>query len=281
MVGVLEYFNENWGNITDQWVRFKLTKHHMYGNDTNNRTESINQKIKAIIVKYSSLPIFFDELMACIASCRIEKDIAAGEVLMRQRVNTNYAYYDMQYYNLLTEYAFDLYHEEAEKHQRVQFTDIDERIAVFRYGREQLMATANTCDCIFFTSMHLPCKHILAFRSQKEQCLYDPDICSQRWLKSNISFVTQSDYVFDETPNLEIFQTQNEGGRFQENRTCNQKYRAAKKKCDEICYLMSELPEEEFKQNMNLLNNVLKNLRETANVNEGSLFYSFYFIQLY
>lgn len=59
MLVVLEYFDENRGNITDQWVQYRLTKHHMYGNDTSNQTESINQKIKAIIAKYSSLPIFF------------------------------------------------------------------------------------------------------------------------------------------------------------------------------------------------------------------------------
>lgn len=56
--GVLDYFDDNWGNITNQWVRYHLTRHYMYGNSTNNRTESLNQKFKAIIAKYSALPTF-------------------------------------------------------------------------------------------------------------------------------------------------------------------------------------------------------------------------------
>lgn len=170
---VIKYFDENWANSTYQWVRYHLTNYHMYGNETNNRTESLNQKFKAIIAKYSSLPVFFNELMSCVASIRIEHDIHAAEILNRQRVNTEFESHDKRYYSLLTEYAFDLYYEESTKQRDIQFTEIDDRIGLIVSNQCQgMLVTANTCNCSFFKSMHLPCRHILAFRRLNEQRSY-------------------------------------------------------------------------------------------------------------
>lgn len=242
----------------------------MYGNATNNRTESVNQKLKAIITKYSSLPVFFRELMGCISSIRIEQDIHAAELLTRKRVGTNYEPHDNRYYALLTEFAFDLYYEESVNRHSVQFVDVNELMAICgSVPSQRLMVTGQACDCEFFMSMNLPCRHILAFRERNEMFLFEPTICAERWFKSKMNILSHAEYVLDDTPNVEIIATQSEETR--SKNTSNQKYRKVKSKCDELCSLMSELPEEQYKAMYKNLDDLLKAVRNVANVDEGKM----------
>ena len=55
---VIEYFDDNWHRIKEQWVEGLKCEACHYLNSTNNRLKSINQKIKSIVTKYSSLVIF-------------------------------------------------------------------------------------------------------------------------------------------------------------------------------------------------------------------------------
>ncbi|KAG4066267.1 hypothetical protein HA402_000491 [Bradysia odoriphaga] len=45
---VTKYFDNNWHNIREEWTLFGRNQHSNYLNDTNNRSESLNQKIKMI-----------------------------------------------------------------------------------------------------------------------------------------------------------------------------------------------------------------------------------------
>ena len=56
---VTEYFNNNWHPIKEQWVDGLKNDNVTFQNRTNNRLECINQKLKSVITKYSSLPQFF------------------------------------------------------------------------------------------------------------------------------------------------------------------------------------------------------------------------------
>ena len=51
----LDYFNMNWVPCRNMWCAF-LTNHHVnLGNSTNNRVESLNQKIKAVLNSHKNL----------------------------------------------------------------------------------------------------------------------------------------------------------------------------------------------------------------------------------
>ena len=50
---VIHYFDENWHEIKEQWVERLKRKSCHYLNSTNNRLESINQKIKSVVSNYS------------------------------------------------------------------------------------------------------------------------------------------------------------------------------------------------------------------------------------
>lgn len=128
---VIEYFNNNWHNITEQWVRFHITKHMMFGNATTNRVESLNQKLKAVIEKYSSLPRFFNNMMNSVGAIWVEKDIRAAEDVMRKPVNTaNHEAHDHKYAKILTQFAFNKYFAETGDYGTVQFMNIFPKMGV-------------------------------------------------------------------------------------------------------------------------------------------------------
>jgi hypothetical protein len=46
---------------------------HNYLNRTNNRVESITQKLKKVISRFSNIVTFFEDLMRVVSSLRMEK----------------------------------------------------------------------------------------------------------------------------------------------------------------------------------------------------------------
>lgn len=124
----------------------------MFGNRTNNRIESL-KKLKAVITKYSSLPVFFNELMACVSAIRIEKDVYTAELLIKRPVvTTNFAPHDQKYRKLLTEFAFEKYFEESMNSGQIQFHDIDDRVGVIRLpNNRNFLVTMRVCDCNFYS----------------------------------------------------------------------------------------------------------------------------------
>ena len=58
---VITYFNENWHPIKNQWTMGMKYSTGNFLNNTNNRLESLNAKLKSVICRYSSLEDFFDK----------------------------------------------------------------------------------------------------------------------------------------------------------------------------------------------------------------------------
>ena len=155
--------------------------------------------------------------------------------------------------------------EETANYEQIQFVHIDAVMCVIGNHPDSIFSDGNMCDCEFFTSVGLPCRHIIAFRHQNNLNLFVPTIVADRWLKENMLMMTETDYITDATPNVEIILTPNESRRRQQKKTTNQKYNKSQELCREICGLMSELPEREFDRHFELLDEFLDRLKETVN----------------
>ena len=59
---------------------------HNYLNRTNNRVESINQKLKKVISKFSNIVTFFEDLMRVVSSLRMERDHKVIVVFQKVKV---------------------------------------------------------------------------------------------------------------------------------------------------------------------------------------------------
>ena len=84
IVSVVEYFEENWHPIRQEWVECFKSKNLTLMNRTNNRLESINQKIKDVCTKFTSLENCFEELFTVFNSLAIERDCRALEVTSKR-----------------------------------------------------------------------------------------------------------------------------------------------------------------------------------------------------
>ena len=84
---VVEYFESNWHSIRHEWVDGLKNATCNFMNRTNNRVESINQKLKSVISKYSGITPFFQDLMKCLNTLRVERDHRALEITMKRQVS--------------------------------------------------------------------------------------------------------------------------------------------------------------------------------------------------
>lgn len=80
---VTKYYDTNWHNIKEQWTLFGRNQHSNYLNATNNRSESLNHKIKMVSCRHANLTRFFENLFTTVSSISSEKDIRAVRLTMR------------------------------------------------------------------------------------------------------------------------------------------------------------------------------------------------------
>ena len=181
---VVEYFDSNWHGIRDEWVDGLKNATCNFMNRTNNRVESINQKLKSVISRYSGITPFFQDLMKCLNTLRVERDHRALEITMKRQVSM----YDPssafgQYMHLLTPYAFGFIKDQLERASRVQIIQHldDGKSCLVSSQSRSITSTVESCPCGFISAMQLPCRHILAVRTSYSLPEYDESLCAERW----------------------------------------------------------------------------------------------------
>jgi zinc finger SWIM domain-containing protein 3 len=162
---VTKYFDENWHTIRSEWTLHGKNEWNNYMNYTNNRVESLNQKIKIIGNHYATLLSFFDNVVqsySVISSERDIKVIKSSMKVVRQRFDDIV----LQRYNeFLTSYVFEKVLDEYKKSEKVPFVSYKDAVALTKYGRfQEVFTKEDTCTCGFYKTMHLPCRHIFQFR---------------------------------------------------------------------------------------------------------------------
>ena len=152
-------------------------------NGTNNRLECINQKLKSVIVRYSSLEEFIDKFFLILRLLRSERDHKAA--LVAQKVLVSYhALTDdnsLSYMKYLTPYTYQFLAKQMELKKKVKLQPQEDGIFEAMSSKGLITVTGTTCQCTFWKSMKLPCHHILMARSNLEISLYDEALCDKHW----------------------------------------------------------------------------------------------------
>ena len=183
---VIEYFEDNWHGIKEQWVEGLKCEVSHYLNSTNNRLESINQKIKSVVTKYSSLVIFFQELMKCLA---LERDHRAAMVFKKCPVNLHPDKSCLfKYQELLTPYSFSFLVKQFELCSKVKITesvrvDKNSYTATIHVKERSFLTSDYQCSCGFYKAMELPCRHIFALRKYANLDPFEAELCATRWTR--------------------------------------------------------------------------------------------------
>ena len=161
---MLNYFDKNWHGIRNQWVEGLKHDSCHYLNSTNNRSESINQKVKSVS-KYSSVITFFRELMKCLDSLSLEKDHCAA-LVFRKSALTLYDAPLREYQNYLTPFAFSYIvkqHSLADKIEITQTIDPESCTTKIISKDRTPSVSSQHCECGFFKAMQLPCSTSLHY----------------------------------------------------------------------------------------------------------------------
>ena len=219
---VCQYFDSKWHTIRSQWVE-GLKQHKMnLLTSTNNRLESISQKIKSVCSRFANLQNFFKDLLTCIDSLRDERDHRTVDIAQKKPLSQFPGNsIEGQYQSVLTPYA----------------------------AKFVVRCTVDDCSCRFFKSMSLPCRHVMQLRQAVGlgMSVFCPDLCADRWKKDfniNSHQVMNSQLASNATYSVHTLSATSRviGS--------TDKYRKAQSISNELCEVISEVPIRLFDERM-------------------------------
>lgn len=168
--GVLEHFVSHWHEIRSQWVQ-GLQETPTLGNRTNNRLDSINQKVASIVSKHEALDQLFQALIGFATRLRTERDQRAMQTILKIASPPHMTEDERRYIAYLTPYAFKRVSQQMQAAQSMEEAD------------EAYVSTSCSCNCWDATSYMLPCRHIFFERLRAGLPLYFDGSAAQRWTR--------------------------------------------------------------------------------------------------
>ena len=112
----------------------------------------------------------------------------------------------------------------------------------------------NVCGCNFYTSMKLPCQHILAARKMSDIDLFDESLCDMRWTASYYHrrqriFLNKLEAGPSKAPQLVV------ATKPKKILNQNERFREANKICVKIASLVSDVGGIHYQRRIELLHN--------------------------
>ena len=158
---VLDYFNDNWHDIRDEWACGLKDDNLMFQNHTNNRVESINQKLKSVISMFARLAQFCCELLKVLSSLHIERDHRA--ITLFQKVPSQpfpKGSVKSLHMQVITPFALSYVVKQIDMASQVKLKASVS--GTYECESSSVSASSEDCSCSFRKAMQLPCKHIFA-----------------------------------------------------------------------------------------------------------------------
>ena len=256
---VVEYFDSNWHSIRHEWVDGLKNASCNFMNCTNNRVESINQKLKFVISRYSGITLFFQDLIKCLNTLRIERDHRALEITMKRRVST----YDPStafglYMSLLTPYSFEYLKDQLERASKVQIIQQldDGKSCSVRSQGQSITSTIDSCPCGQCNSL-VSTFWLFVYTSHSHP-EYDESLCAERWklrhFLSNHRAYLPNDSSGSDADGIDISTHISEPASAVLSE--QQKYRKAFKVAQNLCQQLSTFGMHDFNEGIEVLQSV-------------------------
>lgn len=153
---------------------------------TNNRIESLNQKIKYFMDLKKTMKGFVSSMLNLHEVLESERNISALQMFEKE---PHWALEDscMYYWHHLTFYVFNYVAEQMEKIVNYE-TVVNIEKGIYQVnskvtGDFKYTTTATSCTCKDFNSMQLPCRHIFKIKAILEEDFFYASQCARRWEK--------------------------------------------------------------------------------------------------
>ena len=252
---VVDYFNDNWHPIKEEWVMGFKAACGSFLNFTNNRLESINGKLKQVISCRSTLEEFIMKFFVILTSLRTERDHKAA--LMFQKVKVRPFSKDTpeaKYCEVLTSYASDFVIKQLSLMEKVK--QIQEKDGVYTVETNSGLKTVSTkdCNCVFRQSMKLPCRHMLVLRKNLKEPLFDAECCDERWTSH---YYRQTQRLFSSLPSAPSVTVSLHNSKSERKLSQQEKFRKANILTTELAAVVSEASRHHFYRRLELLKELI------------------------
>ncbi|OXU16629.1 hypothetical protein TSAR_009246 [Trichomalopsis sarcophagae] len=207
---VRTYFDHNWHNCKNEWVRGFMNFYN-FCNETNNRTESLNQKIKLFCDKNQCLADFVSHFLEFIVHIhQYERDV---EIIRNFDRRPAYLLSDdlTAYFNYLSNYAFRFIEDQIDRMKFVENIHfVNKQVALLKSnsGNTKYTVSPILCTCKVFLSMGLPCRHIFKVRLHLSMTLFDENLVNRRWSKEHLKqhrvFFTEKEVASSNVDNQNV-----------------------------------------------------------------------------
>ena len=236
---VVQYYEANWHTCRHEWVLCWQRQNVTFGERTNNRLESVNKRLKAVIKSGSSLPNFFKDLIAMLACMRMERHHTILSVTDKVSVK-HYPVGSAQskFSAALTPFACSL---------------VLKQLKLAEDGPPLGDVTAHDRCCSYSETIGLPCHHMLAIRMQAKESVFTLQGIWPRWLKADMLSHRQLFNTADaDTTAVTITQ--------QKVRplTLNEKFQRCKRLGQTVIGLVCEGGSEQFHSRIAVLNRLIR-----------------------
>ncbi|XP_065891810.1 uncharacterized protein [Dysidea avara] len=260
---VLDYFNDNWHEIRDEWVCGLKDENLMFQNHTNNRVESINQKLKSVMSKFARLPQFCRELLKVLSSLHVERDHRA--ITLFQKTPSQpfpKGSVKSQYMQVVTPFALSYIVKQIDLVSKVKLKPEEgDTYECESSSKIHISASSEDCNCSFRKAMQLPCKHILAVCQKSNFPLFQPALCAERWTleyyrSSQLILQDQNEhYVFTDGDSIPVSMvTQPKRAVLSQH----EKFRKANRITQRLATLASEVSMKDFNSRLACLEEIAK-----------------------
>ncbi|XP_044596136.1 uncharacterized protein LOC123273042 isoform X2 [Cotesia glomerata] len=266
---VLNYFNKNWHRNKEEWSTYSMVEGN-YGNLTNNIVESTNKQMKAVAELRGTLCSFGKNFFALLKSQNQETNLQAATNYMK-RLNVNNSEegsIQREYANYLTSFAYKKISKELNAYKKIVISnyspDTDE--STISTNLNTYVTSSNLCNCHFFQSNNLPCRHIMAHRAFVDKPIFDNKLCANKWSKEYGVQQLSNEKYYEVT--AEPHETSSISSPtiskipVRSKKTASQRRQALKERANELVEIGSLSTGELYKQKEELLDKLIEGWRQ-------------------
>ena len=175
----VNYFNENWHTCQELWVLHFRASLRTHGNNTNNKIESHNQKLKNYVSKHMNLPQAIENLDKFLDDT-YSRSAFTRYANLKTKIDARNTEKDVIKYSLLcNSKAFQIVNDEYRILDSMKF-EIEEVNDAYKVKYNvKSMSFAITvsksmteCSCLTFCNFGLPCRHIICMpKTAQKHCV--------------------------------------------------------------------------------------------------------------
>ena len=268
----VEYVNKNWHTCQELWVIHYRSSLRTHGNNTNNKIEFHNQKLKNYLSKYMNLPQAIEHLYKFLDDTYSRSSFNRYANL-KTKIDVRNTDKDIIQYSLLcNSKAFQIVNDEYRILDSMKFeTEKENESYKVKYMVKgssfdiSVSKSMDECSCLTFCNFGLPCRHIFACRKQFKSTVYDESLIPDRWRKefekqdgTEPVFAVQTSTIVNKSSLKNSHQP----------KSVIEKFNKAYDLCRDIAQFLSTCGENEFQEKMSVLN-TLKTKWKCSQITKG------------